>query len=84
MNFHPFFVCAPQKSALRAVHPSEQLPHARLGVVVAKRFAPRASPATRSSASRASCSADRPAAIDCVVRLASRSTARMDLPPLQS
>jgi ribonuclease P protein component len=43
MNFHPFFVCAlAKKRALRAVHPSEQLPHARLGVVVAKRFAPRA------------------------------------------
>jgi ribonuclease P protein component len=44
MNFHPFFVCALQQksSALRALHPLNELPHARLGVVVAKRFAPRA------------------------------------------
>ena len=73
MNFHPFFVCAPvQRSAHFVLYACRnQMMHARLGVVVAKRLAPRA--ATRNMIKRVARESFRQMSmlpVDCILRLA--------------
>ena len=72
MNFHPLFVFALCKKLriLYYMRARNELPHARLGVVAAKRFAPRA--ATRNMIKRVTREIFRQSDlmnVDCIVRL---------------
>jgi len=72
MSFHPFFVCGRHKNPRISCSTPDpnSLPHARLGVVAAKRFAPRA--VTRNTIKRVTRELFRTSqlqAVDCIVRL---------------